>query len=468
MRWLVRLVVLGALGVFAIAAAIVADHPGTVEITWQGWEIGTSVGVLIAALALSAALLWLLFYLLAGLVRLPRRFRRNRAERRRRAGDTALTRGMIALAANDAPSAQRHARRAEALLGTAPLTQMLAAQAAQLGGDEAAARRRYTALLDEPEAAFLGLRGLIGQALRDGDGAEALRLAARARDLRPDAGWVFETLFALQIRAGRWQAACETLDAAAKRHLLPTERAAHHRGVIFHELSLAAERDGEKRHALSLAATAEAAAPNLAPLAARHARLLIAEDRRRAARRAVERAWRTAPHPELAAVWTELGGGVPALELVTWFERLAAQNPDAAESDIAVAEAALAAQLWGEARRHLGRAIAASPLGATRRLCQLMARLEESEHPQAGRARDWLGRILSAAPDPAWLCANCGSDSAEWRATCGRCHSFDALSWRAPAAGAFTAAVMPPAASIGLPPLLSIPNSLAAAGQSDN
>jgi HemY protein len=462
-----RLVALAALVLLAVAAATVANQPGTVEITWRGWEIGTSVGVLIAALAVAAAALWLLFFALAGLVRLPRRFRRNRAERRRRAGDAALTRGMIALAAGDAPGAQRYARRAETLLGTAPLTLLLAAQAAQLGGDEAEARRRYTVLLDEPEGIFLGLRGLLGQALRDGDGAEALRLAARARELRPDAGWVFETLFALQIRAGSWQAACETLDAAAKRHLLPAERAAHHRGVIFHELSLAAERDGEQRHALSLAATAEAAAPDLAPLAARHARLAIADDRRRAARRAVERAWRTAPHIELAAVWAELGGGMPALELVTWFERLAAQNPDAAESDIAVAEAALAAQLWGEARRHLNRAIAASPHGPARRLCHLMARLEESEHPPANHARDWFDRVLSAAPDPTYLCTRCGGESAEWRSSCGRCQGFDTLAWRAPSEAAPNAVALPPAAPVGLPPLLSIPDGLAAARQSD-
>ncbi len=462
-----RLIAFAALAVLAIAAATVADHPGTVEITWQNWQIGTSVGVLAAVLAVAAALLWLLFFGLGALVRLPRRYRRNRVLRRRRAGDAALTRGMVALAAGDGPGAQRYARRAEALLGAAPLPLLLAAQAAQLGGDEEAARRRYAALLDKPEAAFLGLRGLIGQALRAGDGDEAMRLAAQARELRPNAAWVFRTLFALQTRAGRWQAAAETLDAAAKRDFLPAERAAHHRGVIFHELSLAAEHNGEQRHALSLAATAEAGAPDLAPLAARHARLLLAEGRTRAARRAVERAWPKAPHPALAQVWGELGGAAPALELVSWFERLAARNPDAAESDIAVAEAALAAQLWGEARRHLSRAIAASPQGPTRRLCQLMARLEESEHPQAASAREWFDRALLAPSDPAYLCANCDGESAEWQSRCGRCQAFDALVWRAPSAAPSAGSAALPAAPFALPPLLPFPNGLASAGQSD-
>ena len=285
-----RIIALIALVVLAVAAATVADYPGSVNVVWQGWEIDTSVGVLIAALAILALVLWLALSLIAGVFRLPRRFRRNRRERRHRLGELALTRGMIAITAGDLPAARHQTARAEHLLGPTPLALMLAGEVARLGGDDEAARARYTALLDEGDAAFVGLRGLIGQALRTGDGEAALRLAERAYRLRPTAGWAFETLFALQTRAARWEEARETLAAAAKRHLLPEARAAHHRGVILYELSLIAEREGERRHALSLAASAQELVPDIAAPAARHARLLIAEDRRRAARRVVEAA----------------------------------------------------------------------------------------------------------------------------------------------------------------------------------
>jgi HemY protein len=463
-----RLLAFVALAILVVAAAMLADYPGTVDITWQGWEIDTSVGVLIAAVAVLAVVLWLALLLLGGLMQLPGRFRRNRRDRRRRSGELALTRGMVALTAGDAAAAQRYATRAEALLGDTPLTLMLAAQAAELGGDEDAARRRYTALLDEKEAAFFGLRGLIGQALRDGEGEQALRLAARARGLRPNASWAFEMLFALQIRAGHWEAARETLADAGRRHLLPAARAEHQRGIILYKLSRAAEHEGERRRAVALAASAQALARDLPAPAARHARLLLADDRRRAARRVVEQAWQLAPHPELAAVWGELGGGAPALELMTWFEKLAAHNPASAESAIAVAEVALAAQLWGEARRHLGQAIAAQPDGPSRRVCLLMARLEESEHPLAGGARDWFDRAL-AAPDATYVCARCGAESAAWNALCGHCRGFDTLVWRVPAPVAAGGALSVPAleaAPLPLIPGFAIP-SLAAAGQSD-
>lgn len=455
-----RLLAFVLLVVLAVAAATVADHPGAVDIIWQGWEIDTSVGVLVAALAVAAIALCLVFMLVAGLLRLPRRFRRNRRERLRRAGELALTRGMVALTAGDGAGAQRYAARAELLLGGTPLALMLGAQAAELGGDADEARRRYTALLEEKESAFFGLRGLIGQALKDSAGEDAMRLAARARSLRPNAGWAFETLFALQTRLRRWEEARETLADAARRHLLPAPRAEHHRGIIAHELSRAAENEGERRRALSLAATAASLVHDIAAPAAHQARLLIAERRNRAARRVVEEAWRYSPHPDLAAIWGELGGAAPALEVVTWFEKLAACNPASVESAVALAEAALAAQLWGEARRHLGRVAAMQPDGPSRRLCLLMARLEESEHPRENRAREWFARVLGAAPDPTYVCARCGAESAEWDALCGHCHGFDTLAWRAPPAAAAT---LPTAASATrLPPMPG--GSLAALG----
>jgi HemY protein len=342
---------------------------------------------------------------------------------------------------------------------------MLAAQVAQRGGDEAGARRRYTALLDERDAALLGLRGLLGQALQAGDSDEALRLAERAHLLRPNAAWAFETLFALQTRAGNWKAARDTLAAAPRRDLLPAARAQHHRGALLYELSLAAERDGDRRQALSLAASSRDLLTDIAAASVRYARLLIAEDRHRNARRVVGKAWQKTPHPDLAAIWNELGGAMPALELVAWVEKLAVHNPTSPETAIARAEAALAAQLWGEARRYLGEAIAATPDQPERRLCLLMARLEDSEHAGGGGGREWLDRALAAPLDPTYICSRCGGLQADWRAICGHCGGFDTLAWRA--TGGQRAVPAPILGDLtASPPLLPMPDGLASAGQS--
>jgi HemY protein len=349
-------------------------------------------------------------------------------------------------------------RRADALLADPPLTLLLSAQAAQLGGDETAAKKFFTAMLDRPEMEFLGLRGLLNQALRAGDRGTALRLTERAATLRPDTTWVVESLFGLEAREGRWDAALETLAQAGKRRIIPRERARHHRGVILYELSLAAVASDERGRGRNLAAQAQALTPDLAVPAAHHARALLEDRRPGPAAKAIERAWRTIPHPDLAQVYGAIHDGAPPLDRLKSFERLAAQNPNARETHLAVAEAALDAQLWGEARRHLDQALSApappfiarlpnpAPLaittdpyedtilaGPTPRLCLMMARLEEAEHGVGLASREWLDRAVTAMPDPRYVCTTCGGESLEWRSLCPHCGSFDALVWRTPA-----------------------------------
>ncbi len=473
MRRLMALIVVAA----AIAGgAFVADHPGHVEIVWQGWQIDTSVGVLVGAAALVGLVVSVLVLFAAALSRVPRNFRRRRAARRRRAGEAALTSGVVALAAGQPAAAQLAARRAAALLATAPfggapMALLLAAEAATQLGDAAAAHRAYTALLDRPDTAFLGLRGLIGQALRAGDDDAARRLAERARRLRPDARWLVDALLVLAARAGDWAAARDTLASTVRRRVLPAERERHHRGIVLYELSRDAERSGDPRRAAGLAAKAQALTADLAAPAFHHARLLIGLGRRRSAAKAIERAWRTAPHPDLARLYLDIHPDAAPLTRAAAVQRLAAQNPDSSESHLAVAEAALLAQLWGEARRHLALAIAAAPmpessspgssspgsssLGPSRRLCRLMARLEESEAGNMPAAREWLDRAIGAPPDPCYVCTQCGGESPEWQTLCRECGGFDTLLWRSPPSS--DTANIAPMASAGAPLMLPSP-----------
>jgi HemY protein len=473
-----------AVGAFVVlagavaAGAFLADRPGRVEIVWQGWQIDTSVAVLAVAIALLVLIGMLLALGVAALRRLPRTVRRRRAARRRRLGDLAVTQGIVALAAGQAAEAARRARRAETLLG-GPVPLLLAAEAAQRRGDVGAARRAYTELLDRPESEFLGLRGLIGQALGAGDDAAARTLAERARRLRPDAPWLIDSLLVLEARAGDWQAARDTLAGAARSGALAPDRVRHYQGIVLYELSQLVAQRGDVRAAAGLAAKAQGLAADLAAPACHHARLLMGLGRTRAAARSIERAWRTAPHPDLARLYLELDPAAPPLARTASLQRLAAKNSASPESHLAIAEAALAARLWGEARRHLGLVTAASPAGPPRRLCLLMARLEESEGGDPAAARDWLGRALRASPDPHYMCRRCGGESAEWGSLCATCGGFDTLDWgkSAPGGGRGDAAPAIAAAPAILPsPGLALPahnqgavaSGLAPAAQSDN
>ncbi len=413
-----------------IAVAIwLVERPGTVSVQWLGYAIETSftVALLIGLAALGVAALG--YRLIRGVLRTPTRIRRYSRARKRERGYRALTQGMVAVAAGDAPTARKMARRADGLLNEPPLTMLLSAQAAQLQGDERAAQEYFTAMLDRPETAFLGLRGLLTQAIKTGDRVEALRLARKARGLQPNTPWLLGTLYDLEARAGDWAAAEGTLQQAIQAGAIPTEDGRRHRTVLLLERSFEAERRGRGDAALSHAQSAHDLMPGFVPASARLARLLVAAGKLKPAAKVVERTWRDSPHPDLADAYREVLNGYDPLARVKLFEKLLTQAPNHAESHIALARVALDAKLWGEARDHLKHALAIAP---SRRLFRLLAELERNERHDEAAARDWMAKAAAAPADPAWTCGSCNAVSHAWGGLCGHCGAFDSLEWKAP------------------------------------
>ncbi len=105
-------------------------------------------------------------------------------------------------------------------------------------------------------------------------------------------------------------------------------------------------------------------------------------------------------------------------------EKVTAGNPDHPEAHKALGEAALAARLWGEARRHLLAALQSHP---TQGVYRLLAKLEEAEFANHAAAHEWLGKAAHAAPDPGWACTVCGAPALEWTLTCPSCGAIDSF-----------------------------------------
>jgi HemY protein len=438
-----------------IAAAVwLAERPGEATIVWQGREIHMQVGMLIAvllALAVVVALGWQLWRWLA---RSPRQIARSRTEARRRKGYKALTQGMAAVAAGDPDEAKRQAGRAAVLLNEPPLTLLLAAQAAQLNGDEQAAQKYFTAMLERPETRFLGLRGLLTQSLKSGDARAALAYAGDAHRERPTAAWATTTLLDLQLKEGAWNDAEATLKEAAKQKSIAPERARRLRAVILAERARvgasALGQGGGSIVTLDAAREAVKLAPELVPARALLARLLASGGNEKAAARTIEQGWGDHPHPALAAVYAGLRPGEDAVARLRRFEKLASLNPQHRESRLTAAEAALAAGLWGEARAHLAKVAEAEGGAPSARLCRLMARLEDGERGDGAAVRRWLMLAADAPADPAWTCDRCGTQTGEWQARCVHCGAVDSLVWRTAAHPApLTLAALPEIAGHG-------------------
>ncbi len=393
--FLLKIGVIGALAVFF------ALEPGRVSIDWQGWAIDMPVGIFALALILAVLLFVYAERIRQILFRFPGRWRAHRTAIREMKGYRSLTLGMVAVAAGDADEARRQARRSRDLLEAAPLAKLLQAQSAQLNGDDQAALTYFEEMRGDPEVSFLGLRGLITQALRSGDTARALELAEEARRLRPGAKWVLLELLDLQMDAGKWSRALTTLADAERTGALRPEEAAPLRAQLSLRQARVLKEGGDTDEALKIARQAlKAEADNHAAIALT-AELLRLTDNRRKAEKLVEDAWKQAPSTLLAEAYRTLATeDIQPLEQVKRFEHLLKLAPNSPEGHIALAEASLDASLWGEARTHLAKAtdLLGDPPPAP--LCRLWARLEESEHNDLTAAHRWLVRAADQDPEP--------------------------------------------------------------------
>ncbi len=422
MRRAILYLILLAAGV--AGAMWLAQIGGSVEITVGETFIGLPMPIALLVLVGGFLALYAILAGIAALRRWPRRIAARRAERRRRDGDLAVTRALVALAAGTPDVARIEVRRARQNLGDTPQTLLLAAEAERLAGREAAAEQVFHQLAERDDAKFLGLRGLLRQAIQRQDWPTALRLAREAEAAQPGAEWLRQERATLALRTRDWREALALASPEAPQAALALA---------------AAQQEPDAAKAADLERQAFSADPGFAPGAIAHARRLREANSARRAKAVLEQAWGARPHPDVAAAFLADEGD--PLARVKAAEHLAHRNPEHPESRLLVARMALEAGLTGRARQELdaltgsGRADRRAYLA----LCDL-EEVEQGDMPEgrAAQAR-WLRSAATATPEPRWRCSSCGTDQPEWKPECPNCQAVGSIAWTTPQPVAATA-----------------------------
>ena len=424
------------IGLLILAGWWVSQRPGSVDISWLGYDIHARIGVVLFVLLIVLIAVLALHRLILTLAALPRTWRRHREQQRREKGYGALTLGLSAVAAGDAKGAAAQAARARKMLPQdMGLSLLLAAQAARLNSRDDDARAAYEKLLAHSDTAFLGLRGLLSTALERGEIDRALELAQRGRAMHPRHPWILRTIYDLELRTRRWASALETLEKLERFGVVQAEAARSDRIALLLQQAQDDLSAGFQERALHKLRRAGKLNPTHIPAALALTSLFITRNKRRAAIAVVIAAWKQNPHPEFVALWSELAPPHKPGEIAArlrWFEKLVALKPDDAESQLAAAKAAMEEGLWGEARQYLLQADRIRP-GA--RLYRLWARLEERQgHTET--AREYLEKAADAPPEKAWTCSQTGRVYERWHAVAEPHGAFNTIIWDYPRAHA--------------------------------
>ena len=326
----------------------------------------------------------------------PAKIRAREAAAQRARGVAALTRGLEAVAVGDASAASHHAKIARRHLDDMALTRLLTAQAAQISGDEIAAKESFSAMLEAPETEFLGLKGLYLQAIAKNDTNAARGFAERAFRLRPNARWAFDSVVELGLERGAWSETRQTIEKARKDNLIDAQKADRAIAALTTADAYATFLSGETDAALKEVETALKLAKGFTPAVVLAAKLSVENGKPGKAAKAIEVAFATDAHPALIRLYDKLYTDQPSEKRAELLRKLAEKNSDTREATLLRARANNLLADWAEAISTLEPLMTGAPTAAEYTLMAAAAAGMQGE--EIGRG--WLERAATAPRDP--------------------------------------------------------------------
>ena len=361
-----------------------------------GMKFDAPSGIVVGALILAFLAAIYITHKVKDIMAMPAKLRAREEASRRARGVAALTRGLEAAAVGDAADAAHHARIAQRHLDDLALTRLLTAQAAQLSGDQAAAKASYTAMLEAPETEFLGLKGLYLQAMAEGDAERAREYAEKAFRLRSNAQWAFDSVIELGLERGAWGEMREAVAQGRRNNLLPADKADRATAALLTVDAYAASAGEDEKTALKELDAALKLAPGFAPAAVLAARLHADGGRTAKAAKIIEAAFAQEPHPALIRLYDRLYADEASDKRAERLRRLAEKNPEAREAAMLKTLAHNLLGEWAEAATALEPLLTETPTAFE---YALMAEAAAGlSGPEA--ARVWLEKVAGAPRDP--------------------------------------------------------------------
>ncbi|MCC5966196.1 MAG: heme biosynthesis protein HemY [Natronohydrobacter sp.] len=436
MLWTLVKILLFVVIVIALAFGLgqLMDSSQTVELRVFDMEYVLSPLMALGVLAALLVAVWLVLKLL-GLALAVLRFmngdetavRRYFSRNREKRGLDALLLSMIAQAEGDGKTAIAKAEKADKLLNRPIMTNLLVAQAAEMKGNQALAIERYKLLLEDNRSRFVAVQGLIRAKIAQGETDKARALAQKALDMQPAHEETQNKLLQMQTEAEDWAGARKTLMLKKASGTLPRDVWRRRDAILALQDADALAAAGDLNRAREVAIEANRLSPDLIPAAVAAAQALVAQGKGNYAAGVIKKAWKSQPHPELAAAFAAIEPDETPRQRVARFDKLLRQAPDADESKLLRAEMLIAAEDFPAARRALGDLYERAP---TVRSLTIMAAIERGEGADDAVVRGWLAKALTANRGPQWVCSKCQHVHATWQAICDQCGAFDTLEWR--------------------------------------
>ncbi len=410
--------------VVAFFVSWLVDQEGNTVIYWQNWEIEISTNVFIGLLIFSAILIIFLDRTIRMILNWPAWLSHNWKLRRKISGERALSLGMIALAASDFPEAKKQAKKAEKLIGSGVLPDLLSAQASHGSGDRKAALRYFTNLSSNKDTSYFGYIGLMKLFQLQGKYNASVKSAKSALKIKPKSSQASAMLLDYELSRKNWIGCLEHLNILCKYNSNDRTGPKNPKLLASHICLQISKSKKETNKEIEWLRKAIEWCPNFIEA---NIRLSKAEFQRRNFKKSIsylETAIKILPHSDLADELVKITDDNDG-QFVARLSNLAKYSNFKDEGLLLVSEVALNKGIWASASSFLEQV---SDSGKTNKYYILQARLaEERNLPEA---REQAMRKAAIAPrGGGWKCENCGSNLIKWMMECPSCKTMGQVNW---------------------------------------
>ena len=421
------------LAIVVSVAVWILSQKGKVDLVWNNYSLSLDLGLFLLFAAIFVFTALLVFKMIGGVVNIPATLARKRKDKNRTKGMQALTRGFVAIAAGDGKKAGSFAKEARQLLSSeVALPLLLEAHAARMNGDEGLAQKSFEALLSDKDAAFFGIRGLVQSSLQSGDVSKALTYAKTALEQNPKQPWILKSVYDLELQSRHWEDAYSTLSKLSRGKVLDSDAAKKDEVALLMLLAGEDKTAGNMSGWLNKVERILKLNPAFVPAVCDMAEYFASKGLMRKIAPMVERAWKTNPHPDLAAWWDKISPmpkSSDPFRRLRWFEKLVALNPQSADSHYACAKIAMELGLAGEAKSYL---TAAEKIKPSADIYKLFANIEEKGANNPTIIRSWFEKAADAPPSNVWYCTQTGTIYARWSGIAEPHGAFNTIEWGNP------------------------------------
>ncbi|MDG1707383.1 MAG: heme biosynthesis HemY N-terminal domain-containing protein [Emcibacteraceae bacterium] len=424
---MIRLTFFSILGIIiAYSAYWVSANPGDILITWQGWEIRLSVAVSVMLLILYTALLFVVLKILkwlniSALLGSPKRLAAKRAK-----GQKMLDQAWGAFALDDFDLALKYGLRAKASLEDDHNVLRLLAKATQMKGKET--NPYLDALKLSPGNEAWVKRQELTDLIAHKSWQQALSTIHSLLENYPKNAFLLKENVLISARLSDWGQAKEAIAKAEKeRNSLPKKDINHFKAVIDYALALEEKAAGRKDKSLSLLKTALKLDPNFAPAALASAKIYIEQADPKSAEKIIKTIWKNAPNRELADMAVELFPEESSSETFRRITKLTDSAPAFTESHHLLAQAAIEASHWPEAKVALDQVI--NNNHASKETYLLLSTLEQKQKNDGAAVETLKKKAENAKAAATWTCLECASSSYHYSPNCPTCGTFDGVTW---------------------------------------